>query len=107
MKIIDADDSVICNTCGYYHPENNTCNVKKCSGYGWGYVTKLDRKYCTSYRKQQENEQKKNKIIYFLNKTIHFKQKNRRKQMNNDEVTLWFCIATSILSIGLFILFFI
>ena len=52
---------MICNTCGYYHPENNTCNVKKCSGYGWGYVTKLDRKYCTSYRKQQENEQKRTK----------------------------------------------
>ena len=60
-----AIDSVICNTCGYYHPENNTCNVKKCSGYGWGYVTKLDRKYCTSYRKLQETSKKEQNNLFF------------------------------------------
>lgn len=44
---------VPCFTCGYYHKENNTCNIKKCSGYGIGYVTKSDQSTCTFFTKQE------------------------------------------------------
>lgn len=33
--------------------ENNTCNTKKCSGYGIGYVTKSDQSTCTRFTKQE------------------------------------------------------
>ena len=36
----------LCSNCVYYHPENKTCNAKKCSGYGNGFVTRNDRKNC-------------------------------------------------------------
>lgn len=42
-----------CFTCGYYHKENNTCNIKKCSGYGIGYVTKSDQSTCNHFTKQE------------------------------------------------------
>ena len=47
------EEVVPCFTCGYYHKENNTCNVKKCSGCGIGYVTKSDQSTCTFFTKQE------------------------------------------------------
>ena len=47
------EEVVPCFTCGYYHKENNTCNIKKCSGYGIGYVTKSDQSNCTFFTKQE------------------------------------------------------
>ena len=47
------EEVVPCFTCGYYHKENNTCNIKKCSGYGIGYVTKSDQTTCTRFTKQE------------------------------------------------------
>lgn len=47
------EEVVPCFTCGYYHKENNTCNAKKCSGYGIGYVTKSDQSTCTRFTKQE------------------------------------------------------
>ncbi len=47
------EEVVPCFTCGYYHKENNTCNIKKCSGYGIGYVTKSDQSTCTHFTKQE------------------------------------------------------
>ena len=47
------EEVVPCFTCGYYHKENNTCNIKKCSGYGIGYVTKSDQSTCTRFTKQE------------------------------------------------------
>ena len=47
------EEVVPCFTCGYYHKENNTCNIKKCSGYGIGYVTKSDQSTCTFFTKQE------------------------------------------------------
>lgn len=35
-----------CSECVYYHPENNTCQSKKCATSGEGYVTWIDRRYC-------------------------------------------------------------
>lgn len=35
-----------CSECLYYHKENNTCQSKKCSGHGDGYVTFWDRVLC-------------------------------------------------------------
>lgn len=41
-----------CFNCPYYHSENDTCNVKKCSSTtgGGGYVTKQDVVYCNFYK---------------------------------------------------------
>lgn len=47
------EEIVPCFTCGYYHKTNNTCNIKKCSGYGIGYVTKSDQSNCTHFTKQE------------------------------------------------------
>lgn len=35
-----------CEKCIYYHEENNTCQSKKCSTSGYGYVTLTDRLFC-------------------------------------------------------------
>lgn len=48
-----VEEVIPCFTCGYYHKENNTCNIKKCSGYGIGYVTKSDQSTCTFFTKQE------------------------------------------------------
>ena len=40
----------ICETCVYYHENNNTCNVKKCSGCSEGYVDFLGKFNCKSYK---------------------------------------------------------
>ena len=37
--------------CIYYHETNNTCQLKKCSGKGDGYVNFIDKLTCTSYKK--------------------------------------------------------
>ena len=47
------EEVVPCFTCSYYHKENNTCNIKKCSGYGIGYVTKSDQSNCARFTKQE------------------------------------------------------
>lgn len=43
-----------CNRCIYYHPENNTCQSKKCATGGAGYVTRVDRKYCETMTEIEE-----------------------------------------------------
>ena len=48
-----VEEVVPCFTCGYYHKKNNTCNIKKCSGYGIGYITKSDQSTCTFFTKQE------------------------------------------------------
>lgn len=35
-----------CERCLWYHPSNGTCNIKKCAGFGCGYVSQLDRRSC-------------------------------------------------------------
>ena len=35
-----------CDGCICYHPENRTCQAKKCATLTPGYVTKRDRLYC-------------------------------------------------------------
>ena len=35
-----------CRKCEYYHEINNTCQMKKCSGTGHGYVTLFDKLWC-------------------------------------------------------------
>ena len=47
-----------CFNCPYYHPENNTCNVKKCSSTtgGDGCVTKQDMLYCNFYKSDDKNK---------------------------------------------------
>lgn len=35
-----------CEKCVYYHKENDTCQLKKCSTGGDGYVTIFDRLFC-------------------------------------------------------------
>ena len=42
----------LCKECIYYHPENGTCNAKKCSGFGSGLVTKHDRNHCTQQKQK-------------------------------------------------------
>ena len=39
-----------CKECEYYHPENNTCQSKKCATTGDGYVTFIDRLFCKPYK---------------------------------------------------------
>ena len=49
-----------CKECDYYHPENNTCQSKKCGTGGDGYVTFMDRLFCKPYKadgEKVENEQ--------------------------------------------------
>lgn len=42
-----------CSECIYYHPENNTCQSKKCATGGAGYVTWVDRRYCEKYSMEE------------------------------------------------------
>lgn len=39
-----------CKECDYYHEENNTCQSKKCSTGGCGYITWIDRLFCKPYK---------------------------------------------------------
>lgn len=40
-----------CETCVYYHKENNTCQSKKRATAHEGYVTLMDRLFCKPYKK--------------------------------------------------------
>lgn len=44
-----------CKECIYYISENQTCQRKKCSGWGAGYVTKFDRRNCEPVKKEETN----------------------------------------------------
>lgn len=35
-----------CARCLWYSPESETCQLKKCAGFGYGHVTRLDRRTC-------------------------------------------------------------
>ena len=43
-----------CKECDYYHPENNTCQSKKCATMGDGYVTFIDRLFCEPYKVERK-----------------------------------------------------
>lgn len=45
-----------CAKCIWYHPSNGTCHLKKCSGFGYGYVSRLDRRSCELYAPQGNRE---------------------------------------------------
>lgn len=45
----------LCGSCDYYHPQNNTCQAKKCSTNGCGYVTLFDMMFC-KYRRKTNNK---------------------------------------------------
>ena len=46
-NILDEYNVNQCEQCIYYHRENNTCQLKKCSTFGGeGYVTSSDMKFC-------------------------------------------------------------
>ena len=49
-----------CEQCIYYHHENNTCQLKKCSSLGeWeGYVTSSDMKFCEFCKNKDEGEER-------------------------------------------------
>lgn len=48
-----------CEQCIYYHFENNTCQLKKCSSLGEreGYVTSSDMKFCEFCKNKDEVEE--------------------------------------------------
>lgn len=46
-----------CRKCKYYHPENNTCQSKKCATGGPGYVTVMDRLFCKPYIPEEKEEE--------------------------------------------------
>lgn len=39
-----------CRECLYYHDKNNTCQSKKYSTYGYGYVNWWDQLFCKPYK---------------------------------------------------------
>ena len=45
-----------CKECNYFHPENNTCQSKKCATGGLGYITFLDRLLCKPYKLTKEEK---------------------------------------------------
>lgn len=45
-----------CKECVYYHPENNTCQSKKCATCGAGYVTLMDKLLCKPYKLTKEEK---------------------------------------------------
>lgn len=46
FNIFKRNNEDRCAKCVWYHKENKTCQKKKCAGYGYGYVTKNDRRFC-------------------------------------------------------------
>ena len=36
-----------CKDCIYFHKENNTCQSKKCQTCGPGYITWIDKLFCS------------------------------------------------------------
>jgi len=47
-----------CAECDYYIKENNTCQSKKVSTYGSGYVSFIDRMFCEPYKGEKEKQEK-------------------------------------------------
>lgn len=47
-----------CKECIYYHPENNTCQSKKCATAREGYVTRWDNLHCKPYKLEWINRLK-------------------------------------------------
>lgn len=45
-----------CEECLYYHKENNTCQSKKVSTGGDGYVTLIDRVLCEPHKGERKEE---------------------------------------------------
>lgn len=45
-----------CPECVYYHEENNTCQSKKVSTGGDGYVTLIDRVLCEPHKGERKEE---------------------------------------------------
>ncbi len=43
-----------CNKCIYYHKENSTCQSKKCTTSGLGYITIFDKLFCKPYKPTKE-----------------------------------------------------
>lgn len=41
-----------CKACEYYHKENKTCQLKKCSTGSYGYVSLSDRLFCSPSTKK-------------------------------------------------------
>jgi hypothetical protein len=39
-----------CSACAWYYPENGCCQLKKCAGYGCGYVSRRDRRKCKAFK---------------------------------------------------------
>lgn len=57
MRLIDADWwRNKCKQCVYYHFENNTCQSKKVTTGGDGYVTLLDRMLCKPRKEDHETD---------------------------------------------------
>lgn len=44
-----------CKECTYYHKNNGTCQLKKCSTAGYGYVTVTDTLSCKYSKKVNRN----------------------------------------------------
>lgn len=42
-----------CIKCTWYNEDNRTCQLKKCSTGGYGYVTIYDGLYCTKFIKKK------------------------------------------------------
>lgn len=45
-----------CKECVYYHPENNTCQSKKCETGGYGYVGLWERLFCEPAKRDDTGE---------------------------------------------------
>lgn len=57
-NIFDEYNENQCEQCIYYHRENNTCQLKKCSTLGGeGYVTSSDMKFCEFCKNKDEVEE--------------------------------------------------
>lgn len=39
-----------CGACAWYYQENGCCQLKKCAGYGCGYVSRRDRRKCKAFK---------------------------------------------------------
>lgn len=47
-----------CKECFYYHPENNTCQSKKCATGGYGYIGIMERLFCKPYKPEERGNKK-------------------------------------------------
>lgn len=54
QRIIERMNKNACVKCWFYCKANGTCQIKKCAGMGYGYVSLRDWLYCEP--REAENE---------------------------------------------------